>query len=170
MVEGLPEIQKVARKRIKDEAKGIMSLFETQPPVDLQDGEEYDPETRLTLEKQTLGVYISDHPLNKVIDVFDNPGITSVIDLPEIGSGYVTIIGLVSGVKKRKTKKGDLMAVFMLEDLNASVEIVVFPKTMYSFSQFIHDDEIIRVKGRVDTKDDNFKFIAQTISRVDLPA
>ncbi len=170
MVEALPDIQAGEKKRLKDESKGITPLFVIDAEVKMDDMEEYDKAAKLAFEKSVLGVYISDHPLTDIMDVYDDPQISSVVDLEDIGGGYVNLVGLVSGVKKRKTKKGDLMAVFMLEDLNTSVEVVVFPKTMYSFSHFIHDDEILQVRGRLDTRDDNFKFIAQTIKRVELPA
>jgi DNA polymerase-3 subunit alpha len=61
------------------------------------------------------------------------------------------------------TKKGDLMAVFALEDLQTSVEVMVFPRSMTDHGHKLVDDAIVTVKARVDAREDTPKLIAMEI-------
>ena len=74
-----------------------------------------------------------------------------------------TIGGVVTDLQRKWTKKGDLMAVFTLEDLQSSIEVMVFPKTMTDIGHLLADDAVIVVKGRVDKRDDQPKFIAMDV-------
>ncbi len=76
-----------------------------------------------------------------------------------------TIGGLVTNLQRKWTRKGDLMAVFVLEDLQSSVEIMVFPKTMQLYGHLLEDDAVVIVKGRVDSRDDQPKLMATDIER-----
>jgi len=71
--------------------------------------------------------------------------------------------GLVTSLQRKWTKKGDLMAVFILEDLQASIECMVFPKTMQQFGHLLADDAIVCVKARIDGRDDQPKLMAMDI-------
>ena len=75
--------------------------------------------------------------------------------------------GVVNGLQRKWTKKGDLMAVFTLEDLQTSVEVMVFPKTMTDVGHMLADDAVLVVKGRVDKRDDQPKFIAMDVEVFD---
>ncbi|HEV3366345.1 MAG TPA: OB-fold nucleic acid binding domain-containing protein, partial [Acidimicrobiales bacterium] len=66
------------------------------------------------------------------------------------------------------TKKGDLMATFVLEDLNASIEVFVFPKSMSDYGALLDDDAIVVLKGRVDLRDDRLKLVCMEIQRPEL--
>jgi DNA polymerase-3 subunit alpha len=70
---------------------------------------------------------------------------------------------VVNGLQRKWTKKGDLMAVFTLEDLQSSIEVMVFPKTMADIGHLLADDAVLIVKGRVDKRDDQPKFIAMDV-------
>ena len=75
--------------------------------------------------------------------------------------------GVVNGLQRKWTKKGDLMAVFVLEDLQTSIEVMVFPKTMADIGHMLADDAVLLVKGRVDRRDDQPKFIAMDVEVFD---
>ena len=77
---------------------------------------------------------------------------------------------MVTELTRRYTKKGDLMATFVLEDLNASIEVFVFPKTMADYGALLDDDAIVVIKGRVDLRDDRLKLVCMEIDRPDLAA
>jgi len=69
---------------------------------------------------------------------------------------------------RRYTKKGDLMATFVLEDLEFGIEVMVFPKTMAIYGDKIEEDKIVLVTGRVDARDDTRKLMALDIAVPDL--
>jgi DNA polymerase-3 subunit alpha len=71
--------------------------------------------------------------------------------------------GLVVGLQRKWTRKGDLMAIFTLEDLTDSVEALVFPKTMASVGDVLKDDVAVIAKVRVDRRDDKAKLIVMEI-------
>jgi DNA polymerase-3 subunit alpha len=93
-------------------------------------------------------------------------GIAALLD-SEVEGPPLTIGGVVTALQRKWTKKGDLMAVFVLEDLEASIEVMVFPKTMSEHGQKLDDDAIVCIRGRLDTRDDLPKFIAMDIERFD---
>ena len=70
---------------------------------------------------------------------------------------------MVNGLQRKWTKKGDLMAVFTLEDLQTSIEVMVFPKAMLDLGHLLADDAVLVVKGRIDKRDDDPKFIAMAV-------
>ena len=86
----------------------------------------------------------------------------------EADRAQVTVGGLVGSVSRRYTKKGDLMLFFQLEDLEGSVEVVAFPKTVNESGPLVRDDAVLVVSGRVDQRGDDVKLIAMRISEPDL--
>jgi DNA polymerase III subunit alpha len=70
---------------------------------------------------------------------------------------------VITGLQRKWTKKGDLMAVFMLEDLQTAVEVMVFPRSMTDHGHKLEDDAVVVVKARVDARDDQPKLIAMDI-------
>ena len=59
-----------------------------------------------------------------------------------------TVGGIVTALNRKYTKRGDLMATFVLEDLGAALEVMVFPKTMAQYGHLLEDDAIVVIKGR----------------------
>ena len=76
--------------------------------------------------------------------------------------------GIVTALTRKYTKRGDLMATFVLEDLGAALEVMVFPRTMADHGHVLEDDAIVCVKGRLDLRDDQAKIIAMEITRPEL--
>ncbi|HEX3980925.1 MAG TPA: OB-fold nucleic acid binding domain-containing protein, partial [Acidimicrobiales bacterium] len=85
------------------------------------------------------------------------------------GEGQIRMVGgVVTELVRRYTKKGDLMATFVLEDLNASIEVFVFPKSMADYGALLDDDAIVVLKGRPDLRDDRLKLICIEVHRPEL--
>jgi DNA polymerase III subunit alpha len=127
---------------------------------------EFDKKRRLAFEKEMLGLYVSDHPLMGAEASLRRRTECSVADLEELADGMIrTVGGIVTALQRKWTKKGDLMAVFALEDLQTSIEVMVFPKTMQQFGHLLDDDSIVVVKGRIDKRDDQPKLVATEIAR-----
>ncbi len=159
----------LARRRERD--MGVMSLFgeiedagpmfDERPPIPAI---EFAKRERLSFEKEMLGLYVSDHPLMGAEASLRRRCDGKLTDLAEIEDGTIrTFGGVVTSVQRKWTKKGDLMAVFALEDLQTSVEVMVFPKAMTDHGHKLVDDGIVTIRARVDGRDDQPKLIAMEI-------
>jgi len=144
---------------------------------------EFEKSIRLAFEKEMLGLYISDHPLMGLEGSLSRLTDCSLAELrdydPEAmaasgyegnGGGVKVIGGVITELQRRYTKKGDLMATFVLEDLNASIEAFVFPKTMADYGALLDDDAIVVVKARLDMRDERLKLVCMEVSRPELVA
>ena len=164
----------VARRR--KEAEGQFDLFSMADDGD--DGaavsgtrieiptEDFEKRQRLAFEKEMLGLYVSDHPLMGAEASLRRRTESTIAELEGIEDGTMrTVGGLVTSLQKKWTRKGDLMAVFVLEDLQSTVEVMVFPKTMHNYGHLLDDDAVVIVRGRVDTRDDQPKLMAMELER-----
>ena len=110
------------------------------------------PSTRETLawEKETLGIFVSGHPLADVQNLLVRSGATLIKDLREVeDDAFVQIAGMVTSVRRTLTKSGQQMLIAQLEDTSGAVDVVVFSK-MYPLVQgLFSEDEILIVKGRL---------------------
>jgi DNA polymerase III subunit alpha len=160
------------RRRERDQ--GVMSLF-----GDLgDDGDsafteriavpdvEFDKGDRLKFEKEMLGLYVSDHPLLGVEAALRRKVDCSVADAVERDDGSIVVLGgVITGMTRKFTKKGDQMAVFVLEDLDSTIEVTVFPRVLLEQGHKLVDDAIITVKGRIDRRDESRPgFMAQDVT------
>jgi DNA polymerase-3 subunit alpha len=127
---------------------------------------EFDKRQRLAFEKEMLGLYVSDHPLMGAEASLRKKTECTIAELEGVGDGELrTIGGLVTNLQRKWTKKGDLMAVFILEDLQSSIEVMVFPKTMQSYGHLLEDDAVVIIKGRVDMREDQPKLMVTDLER-----
>ena len=161
--------QVVARRRERD--MGVMSLF---GEVTIDDGGfderpkiadvEFEKMQRLAFEKEMLGLYVSDHPLLGAEALLRRRTDGSIAELAEFEDGAMKVFGgIITGLQRKWTKRGELMAVFTLEDLQSSCEVMVFPKTMTEHGHKLADDVCVCVKARVDKREEAPKLIAMEI-------
>ncbi|HNI35333.1 MAG TPA: DNA polymerase III subunit alpha, partial [Microthrixaceae bacterium] len=159
----------VARRRERD--MGVMSLFGDVEDTSTGFNEkaripdlEFEKKQRLAFEKEMLGLYVSDHPLLGAERSLQKKVDCSLMDLADVEDGAMrTVGGVITNLQRKWTKKGDLMAVFVLEDLQSSVEVMVFPKSMADHGHKLVDDAVVIVTGRVDRRDDTPKLIPKDI-------
>ncbi|HMK97630.1 MAG TPA: DNA polymerase III subunit alpha, partial [Acidimicrobiales bacterium] len=78
------------------------------------------------------------------------------------------VAGVVTGLSRRYTKRGELMATFVLEDLESSIEVFVFPRTMTEVGYLLADDAVVCVRGRLDLRDDVPKLVCSELKRPQL--
>ncbi|HKY69189.1 MAG TPA: DNA polymerase III subunit alpha, partial [Acidimicrobiales bacterium] len=165
----------VARRRERD--MGIMTLFgggdDGGPGDDFErtaiPDVEFDKRDRLAFEKEMLGLYVSDHPLLGAEAALARRSDGDIDELDSFEDGSMRSLGgVITGLQRKWTRKGDLMAVFTLEDLRSSVEVMVFPRTMQEQGHKLADDAVVVVKGRVDKRDDAPKLIAQSIDVIEV--
>jgi DNA polymerase-3 subunit alpha len=160
------------QKRQRDRESGQRGLFtdflqgdaaipEPAPP----DMPEWPFEQLLAFEKETLGYYISGHPLNRFADELARFTTKTLAELISNGnSTECKVAGLVTECRTRRTKKGELMAIFKLEDLSGAVETVVFPSLHAKVESLLAPDTPIVVSGRFEVESESsFKIVASEI-------
>jgi DNA polymerase-3 subunit alpha len=116
---------------------------------------EWDGPQLLTAEKETLGFYITGHPLDAYRTTLDRYATATTESLPSLPDKSTARLGaIVTAVKEISTKSGDRMAFVTLEDLNGTVESVVFPDVYRSSMLHLAKDSAVLVKGQVDIGED----------------
>ena len=119
--------------------------------------DEFDKETLLALEKSTLGVYVSGHPLDDYKKVLLSTGATPVAELlgTEQNDGtMVKIAGIVTDVVRKSTKNDKEMAFVTIEDLTASIEVIVFSRQYSQFFNVLKKEKIVEIAGKIDNKEE----------------
>ncbi len=130
---------------------------------------EFDKTKRLAFEKEMLGLYVSDHPLLGAEAALRRHADVTVREMREQKEGEMRRVGgVVTTLVRKYTKRGELMATFTLEDLEASLDVWVFPRTMQEVGHLLADDAIVCVKGRLDLRDDEPKLICMELRRPEL--
>jgi DNA polymerase-3 subunit alpha len=130
---------------------------------------EFAKRDRLAFEKEMLGLYVSEHPLMGAERALRRHADCTLTELKESRDGELrTCGGVVTSLTRKYTKRGDLMATFVLEDLGAALEVMVFPKTMAAHGDLLAEDAIVCVRGRLDTRDDAPKIVAMEITRPEI--
>ena len=133
------------------------------PPIP---GEEFDQAELLAIEKESIGLFISAHPLKEVREALRATVDCPLADLPgERDGDWVTAGGIITAAKKIRTKKGDPMMFATLDDLEGSVEVLIFGKALEEYGGDLGVDEVVLVRGRVDHGDKGTSLIAQTVER-----
>lgn len=166
-----------AAKRQKDKDAGQISMFdmfaddedsgfseEVPPP----DGIEWDKRTKLTLEKEILNIYVSDHPLRPYEAQLAKMSKFRLGDLAERTHDIknATFVGMVSTVATKLTKKGTRMATFKLEDTTGSVDCICFKYEDYADA--IQEDAIVKIKGKYEMNDRGNQVMAFEVERIEL--
>ncbi|GAA2585129.1 DNA polymerase III subunit alpha [Winogradskya consettensis] len=133
---------------------------------------EWDKRDKLAFEREMLGLYVSDHPLAGLEQMLHQAADTTIAALNEEGSvpdgQVVTLAGILTGVQRRITKQGRAWASATLEDLAGGVEALFFPNTYEVIGQYIAEDAIVVVKGRIDRRDDTPRIMAMDMSMPDV--
>jgi len=135
---------------------------------------EWDKADLLAFEREMLGLYVSDHPLlglEHVLYAAAEMPISALFEEGAVGDGQiVTLAGILSGVLRRITKQGRSWASATLEDLGGAVEVLFFPNTYELVGQYVAEDAIVVVRGRVDRRDDPPRLMAMDLSIPDISA
>jgi DNA polymerase-3 subunit alpha len=189
---------KCANQR-KDEEAGIATIF-SMMDGDKDDSllydirsieipkEEMSHSKKLAKEKEMLGLYVSGHPMDGFKEEARKLADKSIEELRRdlsndqelleesdtrysLSEGTIcTLCGVITAIKRKKTKKGDPMVTFVLDDTTSSIEVTAFSKALETLGEEIAEDMVLPVKGRVDTRDDELKLIALEMTNPHLNA
>jgi DNA polymerase-3 subunit alpha len=133
---------------------------------------EWEKSVLLAHEREMLGLYVSDHPLHgaeRALAQLTDRSIAALLNDERADSTVATIGGLITGVQRKTTKQGSSWAIITLEDLEGSVEIMVFPQTYLPVSTSLVEDVVVVVRGRVDRSDDDgVRVVALDVTLPDL--
>ncbi len=115
--------------------------------------DEFDRQELLAMEKESLGLWVSEHPLQGVRDALRRKVDCPLVEVERRRDGeVVTVGGIVGALKTLQTKKGDPMVFLRLDDLSGTLEAVVFNSVYASSRELLEADRVLVVKGRVDHK------------------
>ncbi|HEY7455760.1 MAG TPA: DNA polymerase III subunit alpha [Solirubrobacterales bacterium] len=167
MLEALPAAQSAGQKAQEDAQLGQGSIFDFgdatggggeatgaghhRPPISAA---EFERRELLAIEKETLGTYLSSHPLSEVREA-----LRARVDcgLAELGGkpdgAWVTVGGIVAESKKIRTKSGNQMMFATLDDVEGQVEMLVFKADQSESAAVIETDAVVLVRGRIDHKE-----------------
>jgi DNA polymerase-3 subunit alpha len=168
LLAGLDKVMELATRRQLEQLHGQGNLFGDQlapaAEVDqriLPEVPEWPEDQRLGYEKETLGYYVSGHPLarhrQRILQFAD----LTVSELSEVKSGKEVVVGgLLSAVKPRRTRDGQRMAIAQLEDMHGVVEVIVVPAVYAQASERLVTDEPILIRGKVSIEERGVRLIA----------
>jgi len=159
-------------ERRRNEEMGQYSLFAAETETGAQESfvfpdQEWSQKIKLAFEKEMLGLYVSDHPLLSVGAALASATTTTIAEMTELSDRTpVTVGGIVGAITRRWTKNGDPMLFFQLEDLEGSVEVIVFPKTVHDFGPLVVEDAVLVVSGHLDHRGDDVKVMARELKEL----
>ncbi|HQA51781.1 MAG TPA: hypothetical protein PK419_02895, partial [Spirochaetota bacterium] len=144
-----------AAKRFQNEKKsGQANLFgSASVDIELPNMTDFPDSLKLSYEKETLGLYISGHPLEKYereIRAFSSCSTAKLEERTE----NVSLVGLIENAQKKISKKGKTYVTALLEDLDGAVEIFIFEKVLKKYEEIIFSNEVVMVSGKIDAEDE----------------
>ena len=170
LLANLERILDYARDVQRHRAAGQGSLFagtaaaasslrlEPAPPAEKKE--------RLAWEKELLGLYVSEHPLEEYRDLLAKQAITIANLAGQPRDAVVSIGGLVAGIDRIVTKAGSPMLFVKLEDLTGRTEILVFPRVLERTASAWQPDKVLLIKGRISGDRDEPKVLADEVIEV----
>jgi DNA polymerase-3 subunit alpha len=152
----------------RDRQQGQSALFglagddpvAASPP--LADAPPLAEQQMLAFEKEALGLYMSGHPVRRFAEDLRLFGARPIADL-QASEPSVAVGGIVASLRHVRTRKGDRMATFVLEDDGGGVEVVVYPETFRQAAPLIAADAMLVVRGRFEKDEETSRLLATEI-------
>jgi DNA polymerase-3 subunit alpha len=169
LVAGLESALERASRAAGDRASGQVSLFgdDSAAPArlepELPPAAAWSARERLAYERESLGFYLSGHPLDAVRDRLVETTTHAVAELMAT-QGEVWVGGLISALKRRRTRQGEMMAVFALEDATGSAECVLFPKLYKELGEGLAEDQTVVIHGRAESAEGSPRILVEGVS------
>ncbi|MFT4110654.1 DNA polymerase III subunit alpha [Propionicimonas sp.] len=155
----------------QDDLFGDFGTTEKIAATPVPDVPEWDKRVRLGFEREMLGLYVSDHPLQGLEHILAAQRDLSIGQLRADDGprdGMVSIAGMITQVQRKQTKNGDLWAIATVEDLESAIEVLLFPKVYATVAASLATDTVVRIKGRVRSKDESVEMTGQEIAFPDV--
>ena len=128
-----------------------------------------DPREQLEWERELLGLYVSDHPLSPYMGLLKSKVTHFLGQLGEVPDKHpVTVAGMVVRMRRHQTKKGDPMAFATLEDIQGTLDLVIFPRVWQEFASLVQVDNLLLVRGKVDADGSDPKVLVDHLELITL--
>ncbi len=179
MMIGMEKIRQKAGEEQKNKANGQTSLFDSSSGIDSKavvkdelpsDIEELSKGDLLSLEKNLLGLYLTDHPLAKVLKKIDKVISHQIVELDpvELEGKRVRVGGIITSLRKIFTKRGNNeMAFATLEDKTGNLDLVIFPKFYTKFKDILSEEAVVTVVGVINNREDRMSLLVEEIKKVE---
>ena len=167
--EALDYGQRIQREK-NDPQMSLFDMADSPEPInhpEFPKVEEWEEKVLLANEKESLGFYVSGHPLDRYEKILDKYATINTLSLAECkDQTAVRIGGIVRSIKNIRTKKGDPMAFISIEDRHGSVEAVVFTSVYNTSYHLLVEDNTVFVQGQVQKDENSVKLLADSIIMV----
>ena len=157
-----------SREKQKSSLIGQFSLFgddtaTSLPPFRLATAEAAKPWEKLLWEKELLGLFVSDHPLNQYQTELRLEKVTPIKEININTSSSVRIGGVITKVQKIVTKAGRPMLFSWVEDLTSKIEVVVFPNVLERYPEAWKENSVIVARGKINDRDGVLKLLCDEV-------
>ena len=141
----------------------LMSSDSSSSEFVMKKMDEFPSHKMLMMEKETTGLYISSHPMEQYKELANKLKCDTIGDILDADNDFnskyvdtfsVKIMGIINGITRKQTKAGDTMAFVTLEDVNGSLEVIIFPKLFTKYSNILYNGNILMVGGRLSVKEE----------------
>jgi len=120
----------------------------------------------LNWERELIGLYITDHPLNPIMSELVDVVTHYSGQLAEAGhEEHVRLVGIITRIRNHQTKSGKSMAFVAMEDLQGTVDLVIFPRTWERVAELVKPDQIVLVEGKVDASSGEPKVLVDNVAK-----
>ena len=167
LMSSVDKLLDAAQTEYNRSSSGQLDLFggedDDTEEVVFPDVEEYEYMQKLMYEREMIGLYISGHPADGLVSRApeDCCYVADALSMPD--GRALSVLGLVTSLRKHTTKAGRSMAFLQLEDSSGSMECILFPELYDSCSRTLKQGELMLIRGRISLKDENPKLIAESV-------
>jgi DNA polymerase-3 subunit alpha len=173
LVEGMELLITLSDRHFKVQESGQLTIFDAgsvvEEEISLPVVAAMDPHERLDWEKELLGLYLSGHPLTPYLPLIQRQITHYSAELHDTEQKQVVCIaGLVKRCRRIITKKEEPMGFVTIEDLEGSVEVIIFPRVWQTVENFMREGEVLVVQGKVQIEDEDVKILADRVNRLTL--
>ncbi len=160
------------QQRQRAVSRGQMGLFEagstpakSSSPTLITSGHEISRRELLKAEKEFLGLFMSDHPLNDVFAHGIPLGYRQIVEMNDLPTGErLRMVGLITSIRRIPTRTNRTMAYVELEDLTGNIELVLFPDAFESHADKLETDAIVEALARVDRRGEKLQLVCESVS------
>lgn len=167
IIESLDLALQQAEQTLRNQTLGQHDLFGSEissvKSVSYKKIPEWSEQTRLLGEKETLGLYLTGHPIHRYLGELDNFISDRIVDLRPGQNKTSTLAGIIANIRTIQTKRGDRMAVVTLDDASSQIDVLCFAENYQKYRELLMKDKLIVVEGEVST--DEFSGGYRVLSR-----
>ena len=160
-----------AEQNLRNEARGQHDLFGAIIPkthaINYVNVNPWSDHERLFGEKETLGLYLTGHPIHRYLAELKNVISHRIADIRPTKSAKLA--GIITGIRMIQTKRGDRMAIVTLDDASGTIDVLCFSEIFQTHRELLTKDKIVFVEGEVSIDDfnNNFRMVSQDIFSID---